>query len=287
MSGEVATMEGQPTLPGMAPDAETASLLRELYAGHEDGETVLRRRPTEVERRQLQIRARDLETALRPLEPSNREEWRRAKQVLAFTLGGWSAFRDDPDGMADIFREHCRGLPLWALTMACEDVVHNRADFSDGRGGRRKLVPGQPISSNMVRALAERRVARHADELRRVHEVLSARRELRPPQSAEERERVGAGLRRLADDLRRRGAAMATDDAADAASRVETARRANERAIEAEYRSAGIAEPLRNPDGTVVSLSMALRMGYAIGRDEDGLAVLLSPPGAGKRRASS
>lgn len=272
-----------PTLPGLLPNVEALRLAQSFHTMVEGYEVLVDRLPTTVERQQLSARVDALAVALRPIGES-RDDQADAAAAIAAMLVGYGAGRKDKAAAetVTVYLEHLRGVPLFAIRAACDDVKFGRVyDVEKRTGNRIPLDPDFPPSTVRLRSVAQKHVDELANEKWRFDRLLRAKRIIAPPISEAERVRMAENFRRLQADMARCSADSDLEETARKVKAADEARARTEQTIIAEYEALGI-EPVRN-GGILCSLSMLKTAGWRVEEVNFGGEVrrsLVSPAGA-------
>jgi hypothetical protein len=255
----------EPMLPGLLPNVEALELANSFGAGIDGLEIVVNRMPTMIERQVMAERNNALAHALVPIG-ERREDQVQAAAVIASLLVGYSSARKDKAAAetVTVYLEHLKGVPLFAIRAACEDVKAGRVyDVEKRTGNRIPLDPDFPPSTVRLRTVARRHVDVLASEKDRFDRVLRARRTLPPPISQAERELVGERFKDLQAEMRSRSAAADLEEAARKVERAADQRARGDRLIRAEYEALGLVPPTTD-GGALVSLSMLRSAGWTV-----------------------
>ena len=283
MNTQVAVREQ--TLPGLLPNEEALELANGFGATLEGFEVLIVRMPTATERQIMTSRNAALVEALTPIGES-RDAQSEAATVVASLLVGYGSTRRDKAAAetVTVYLEHLRGVPLFAIRAACEDVKAGRVyDVERRTGNRIPLDPDFPPSTIRLRQVAQKHVDAMELERSRFDRVLRAKKTLPPPICEEERRAVGERFRELQADMARRVAEGDLEETARKARLADEARTRNERLIVAEYEALGL-EPVRS-GGVLCSLSMMKAAGWRVEETNFGGEVrraLVSPAGAAR-----
>ena len=234
------------TLPGLLPDVEALELARGFRVVVEGLEVLVDRMPTMVEREIMMARAGAIGRALAPIG-ERREDREEAAAAIASMLVGYNSTRKDKAAAetVTVYLQHLKGVPLFAIRAACEDVKAGRVyDVEKRTGNRIPLDPDFPPSTVRLRLVAQKYVEQLQGERWQFEKVLRAKRTIAAPPSEAERQRVGELFKDLQATMT---ASVAGDDlerAAELERKTEEQRRARDREILAEYERLGI-EPMR------------------------------------------
>lgn len=184
-----------PALPLPAPDLEAWRIVAHVRNGatREAGKLVLAhdRVPSPTERRRLQQRLHALNTAV-----SNHDR-RAVGTAIADLLGCYrNAFKagEDPKPVIAKYVQELAAVPTWCVQRVCDEMRSGAA--GDG-------VATYPPSTIQVKLACEEYLARPRQEIGEIVEVLQAKC-AEAPMTDEERDRVAAGMRQLAADLKNR-----------------------------------------------------------------------------------
>lgn len=270
MSRNLTTTKG-PALPGLAdPGAEAREVIAETVAfWPEDGRGATLARPLKAEeKRVLHDRLKGLSAELREMGPVERE---RAAQAVAQMFLAFPSTRNiDAAAMVSAYVAGMQDLPLAAIVAACEDVAKGRVKGID---------PDWPPTGPRLHAIAKKHTARPETERLRIQRALAGT-VARAAVTKEERERVGAKVRELADKL--------------VSDRIEEREVVNKAALETmgartldtqlrQYESAGVKPVYADQSRkTLLSLPFLLSQGWRI-EEMGNERVLVSP--TGHRRA--
>jgi|GEM_PF-6038135 len=217
--------------------------------------------PTGNDRAILVRASQDLNAVLRPIEMAS-EEKRTARRIIATMFTGYRYLKDDPEELVAVYVAHCRSLPLFAITCACEEVK-----TGSERTRRLEINPAFPPSHAQLFQLATE-CARRAFEDR----ILAAKALPRPQPTDHEK---GVVARYLADLGQRLGMNVSDEKRKAREAGFEIAAKASETAILREYAKAKV-EPFRNKNGVLISLSMVRSLGGTI-EVRDGKSVIVLP----------
>lgn len=257
MTRQIATYH--PALPGLVPDDDARALAQSFHVVVEGSTLLIDRLPTVSEREQLANRLARIEQALVAVQPEERTD---AQQAIADLLMAYGIVRADPNSAQTVatYVYHLQNLPLFAIKRACEDVKNGRVFDVDRNGNRRPIDATYPPSTIRLRAVADK----HANELYAeslaFRRVLTARKLLANPISAEERKIVGEGLAALGAEIRAREAERDLDAKAARMKFDQEVRARTESRMVAEYDAAGV-EPVRIA-GILLSLELAVKLGH-------------------------
>jgi len=250
-----------PTLPGLLPNVEALDLANSFRPTVEGFQVLINRMPSMTERHVMVTRSEALALALTPIG-NRRDDQVAAASVIASLLVGYSSSRKDKSAAetVTVYLEHLKGIPLFAIKAACEDVKAGRVyDVEKRTGNRIPLDPDFPPSTVRLRSIAQKHVDAIANEKNRFDRVLRAKRTLPAPITEAQRQVVGEGFKKLKADLAMRTAAA---DLERKAERESEQRACCDRLIRAEYEAQGL-EPVLAGD-MLVSLSMLLSSGWEI-----------------------
>ena len=249
------------TLPGLLPDVEALDLARGFRVVVEGLEVLVDRMPTMIEREIMASRAGAIGQALTPIA-ERREDREDAAAAIASMLVGYNSTRKDKAAAetVTVYLEHLKGVPLFAIRAACEDVKAGRVyDVEKRTGNRIPLDPDFPPSTVRLRMVAQKHVEVLQNERWQFAKVLRAKRAIAPPPDEAQRKRVSELFKDLQAKMT---ASIATEDldrTAELARKTEDQRRRRDCEILAEYERLGV-EPLRIA-GVLVSPELAQSQG--------------------------
>lgn len=154
-------------------------------------EFVAKRLPSPELRKSIAMRLADVRRSLQPLERSIAEKERAARAVAAMLSGWVNARVADPAAKVSAYIATLGDLPCWAVEKVCAEVA---------RGHVEELDPDFPPSAARLHQLGEVAIERLRKEANDLHAVSIAKLEATPP-TEEERQRIGAKLMDLKDEL--------------------------------------------------------------------------------------
>lgn len=212
------------------PDRGIDSLLAAILTGEKDadGKLLLVMAPTADQRRTLVARRDHLATHLAPMPDGG------IARLVSEMLAGFGSSRADEKTAAGVVSQYVkelRGLPGWAISRACSRFARGEVGPDEVEGVNRGFAP----STAQLCTVARRMVQLWREQHHQIHLALTGRVEHK--QTPEERERVGALLRGLADDLKVQRAA---EDAERKAGGKAIMDRANDLAMRRECERAGV-----------------------------------------------
>jgi len=196
-------------------------------------EFVAKRLPSPELRQSIKLRLADVRRSLQPLERSIAEKERAARAVAAMLSGWVNARVADPAAKVSAYIATLGDLPCWAVEKVCAEVA---------RGHVEGLDPDFPPSAARLHQLGEEAIERLRKEANDLHAVSTARLEA-PAPTEEQRQRIGAKLMDLKDELER-----GTDDQHEARQRVKFEQNKAEMErqqarVRAEYAEQGLVPP--------------------------------------------
>lgn len=150
------------------------------------------RLPSPELRKAIAVRVADVRRALLPLERSMAEKERAARAVAAMLSGWVNARVADPAAKVSAYIATLGDLPCWIVEQVCQEVARGHVEGMD---------PDFPPSAARLHQLGEEAMERLRKEANDLHAVSTATLEA-PPQTEEERLRVGARLMDLSADLK-------------------------------------------------------------------------------------
>lgn len=221
------------------PDREIDSLLASLLIGetNADGRALLAFNPTGQQRQQMALRRDFLAKHLAPMPDGG------IARVVTEMLAGFGSARaggDEPKMVVTQYVKELRGLPGWAIARACSRFAQGQVGPDEVEGVNRGFAP----STAQVHTVARRIAQPHREERHKLHQALTGIVEHKP--TPEERQRVGALMRGLADSMK---SSRAAEDAGRKTAGGAVMERANERFQRSECERAGVDPDLQVSPG--------------------------------------
>lgn len=265
MANDITKLQGARQV-GIAPPPEVKKLVDAFFGAitREHRGDALPRLPTPGERTTLDGRRKDIVSLLRGHQYSGAAA-DRARAALNALFGSYFNHRattEDVEGLLTLMRER----PAWAIEQTCQDVFDGKI-FDVVRGERVKLNPDFLPSGPRLNQHALDLCGELDAEQFKIERVLAvkivASPALREAPTEEQRQVVRnalqsfhgrvVGAEHLEEQLNQRRQETRTDMARASAA-------AYERDALREYEALGV-EPVRNKDGSIVSVSMARSLG--------------------------
>lgn len=235
------------SVPSPKPDAEVRGIIDNLVCfWPDDGSPLeLRRELADTERGKLQLRARDLHSAMRPINSATEDKRRLAQALAAMFLGFPSMRNSDNQATVSAYIMAMEGFPLFAGLAACDDIMKRRVPDLD---------PDFPPTAPRMCDIAAKHTNPAVGERLMIERTLAGKtREMRL--SPEERDRVGRGLRQVADAM---NADLEIERQERKRQNVENRTAESQQAILAEYARRGLAPVYADRDKTILlSLELA------------------------------
>lgn len=193
----------EPSLPGLAAPADLAA---SFHTFREGMVVVIDRMPTTSERRSLVDRRDHVFVRLRGLGMSMTER-ETARAMLTAFLGGFpitQAAGFDLEGTINAYLIQLNDVPLWALEKGIDNIRTRKFKVRGKDGEEEDLGRDYPIPAFRVLDAANAAAEAARNELAQIERVLSATEVAREEVSDEERKIVGAKIKLMADETRRR-----------------------------------------------------------------------------------
>lgn len=229
------------TVAAPQPDLEARGIIDNttMFWPDDGSPPEMRRQLTQRERNRLQLRASELHRAVRPIATASEEKRRLAQSLAAMFLGFPSMRNSDNQATVAAYIMAMEGFPLFAGIAACEDVVKRRVQ---------ELDPDFPPTAPRMCDLAAKHVSPVVGERLMIEKTLAAKKQ-DPQLTPEQRERVGKGLRQMAEEM-----AAVNEEGRREAMRQNIERRMQEsqRAILAEYARRGLEPAYADKEQTIL-----------------------------------
>lgn len=196
-------------------------------------------------RKRMQNYRQHLHSKLQPISTSLADRERAMSAISLFMAGYLNARTNDPAGTVNSYIEMMRDQPLFAIMRAIDDFRNGRVFDIGAEGQRIPFTLDHAPSAPRMLDQVKKRAADVQEEQHKVTRLLMIEKIAEPAISEEERERVAAHMRNLADSLAMKStqirveemnkARIEADEARDRAIRIiQDARRRRE---EADYSS--------------------------------------------------